>query len=210
MVPTADSSFNFGSSSFEWLNVYTKNVTINDILLSRTNIGAVDINGHFDPSTNSCTLGAFRAWNLLNVTSIISSTGLQFGCDIFASGTFNIGSSTTPWNSIYCNNGFKPGGGSWSTFSDIRLKNSIEPFTEGLNILLKIKPKKFFYDESIVKKTDKKYVGIIAQELLNIYPNAITGSEEEFYKYDSSDLLYIAINAIKELHEQIQVLMKKK
>ncbi|MCH8020416.1 tail fiber domain-containing protein, partial [candidate division KSB1 bacterium] len=99
----------------------------------------------------------------------------------------------------------KPGGGSWGVFSDIRLKKDISPFADGLGLVNQINPIWFRYNGKAGLPTDKKYVGVIAQEIEKIAPYLIEkkmvnegGTEEEYMEYDGSAMDFILINAIKE------------
>lgn len=115
--------------------------------------------------------------------------------------------------------GFKPGGGSWAAASDARLKKDVQPFSDGLDKVLAIKPVSFKYNDRF-KHLDngKTYIGVIAQEIKEVAPYTVelmpfgqlmeedeNGVErvvkpgENFYSYDSSALTYMLINAVKEL-----------
>jgi hypothetical protein len=123
----------------------------------------------------------------------------------------------------------KPGGGTWATFSDARLKKNIKPFSEGLDKLLLINPVSFQYNEQSGFNTEKEYVGIIAQDMKSIMPSTVeeitleVSNTKEFTKgakeasaqreasntkstylsYDGSSLTYVVINSIKEQQEMI-------
>jgi hypothetical protein len=115
--------------------------------------------------------------------------------------------------------GFKPGGGTWAAASDARLKKDVQPFSDGLDKVLAIKPVSFKYNDRF-KHLDngKTYIGVIAQEIKEVAPYTVelmpfgqvnmedeNGVErvvkpgEDFYSYDSSSLTYMLINAVKEL-----------
>lgn len=121
---------------------------------------------------------------------------------------------------------YKPGGGSWSTASDKRLKKDISPFKDGLSHLLQIEPVTFKYN-SIMDVFDKEkvHVGIIAQDVQQIAPYMV--EEKPFFQkvvedengvetivdpgtnyltYDGSALTYILVNAVKEQQAQIELL----
>jgi len=60
--------------------------------------------------------------------------------------------------------------GTVSSWSDARLKNNIQPFTAGLDVINKINPVSFNYNNFSPFNTDKKQIGIIAQELEQVAP----------------------------------------
>jgi hypothetical protein len=108
----------------------------------------------------------------------------------------------------------KTGGGSWSTASDRRLKKNIYPYKKGLSEILKVKPVNFQYNKkSNAYDLEKIYVGVIAQEIEKILPNTVTVTKEKELKdmrtFDSSELMWTMINAIKELNQKIEKLEEK-
>ena len=110
------------------------------------------------------------------------------------------------------------GGGSWATFSDRRLKKDIRSFSDGLSVLKQIRPVTFRYNGKMGYPTDKTYVGVIAQEIRKVAPYTVDtyraklnpGDKEktDILRYDSSALIYIAINAIKELDAKVDEIHK--
>ena len=117
-------------------------------------------------------------------------------------------------------NASKVGGGSWATYSDVRMKKDINPFTDGLSILKQIKPVNFRYNGKLGYPTDKTYVGVIAQDIEKIAPytvgtyrtklNPEDAEETDILQFDGSALIYIAINAIQELDKKIEELKQLK
>jgi hypothetical protein len=98
----------------------------------------------------------------------------------------------------------KSGGGSWSTYSDSRVKRNVRQFTEGLATLEKINPVWFQYNnKSGYEDTTKTYVGVIAQELEKVAPYMVektkTANFDDQRVYDSNALNYILVNSVKEL-----------
>lgn len=73
-------------------------------------------------------------------------------------------------NGVYLANG----GGSWTSWSDIRIKNTINPISGALNIINQLNPVTFYY------KSDIKYEflksGFIAQEVQTILPGLVSDS----------------------------------
>ena len=117
-------------------------------------------------------------------------------------------------------NASKVGGGSWATFSDIRMKQDINSFTDGLSLIKNINPVTFRYNGKLGYPTDKTYVGVIAQDIESIAPYTIgtfrtklnpeDDEETDVLQFDGSALIYIAINAIQELDTKVEELNKLK
>ena len=95
----------------------------------------------------------------------------------------------------------KPGGGTWTSTSDIRLKQDIRDYTDGLDALMQIRPVQYRYTEATGYNTEKEYVGVIAQELEQVTPYMVSAFEkggEEYLAVDASSLTYLLINAVQE------------
>ncbi len=111
----------------------------------------------------------------------------------------------------------KPGGGSWATFSDRRLKKNIIGYNQGLEQLKKLNIVSYEYNDLTDFDTDVRHVGIIAQELSEIAPEMVSksfnerkSSESEIYlMVDPSDFTYMSINAINELSKQVELLKEE-
>ncbi len=102
--------------------------------------------------------------------------------------------------------------GTWSVFSDERLKKDITPYTKGLDFISSIKTKVFSYNDFSGNDTTKRHVGILAQDVAPLAPEMFTkklmnlgGESAEVYVYNGgSDFIYALINAVQELSEKIK------
>ena len=103
----------------------------------------------------------------------------------------------------------KPGGGSWSATSDARLKQNIQPYTDGLQQLQQIKPVSFNYNQQSGYDTSKQFIGVLAQELQTVAPYMVGRFNKEGTDYlnvDNTAMTYMLINAVKEQQQQIEEL----
>jgi hypothetical protein len=95
--------------------------------------------------------------------------------------------------------------------SDSSLKNTIKDYQYGLNEILKLIPKTFYYNSDI-QKSSLKY-GFIAQDIESIMPDAVRklNPEDKDSKLGLEiDAIYVAmVNAIKELKAEIDILKNK-
>nr|WP_295930407.1 tail fiber domain-containing protein [uncultured Dyadobacter sp.] len=107
----------------------------------------------------------------------------------------------------------KAGSPDWLVASDSRLKKNITDFTDGLDLLKQIKPVWFQYNgKAGIETGDKKFVGIIAQEMQKIAPYTIgtfnyqdsLGNKTEYLDYDANAVTYILINSVKEQQQVIE------
>jgi hypothetical protein len=141
---------------------------------------------------------------------------------IYGGSQNNIGgffTSDVSYSLVAAQSAAKPGGGSWSVYSDSRLKENIVPYTKGLSDILLINPVTYEYNGLANTIKGNKYTGIIAQEIKEVFPDTVNTykaklNEEdegktELYDFNASDLTFALINAIKELKTEIDLLKSK-
>ncbi|MBW6501108.1 MAG: tail fiber domain-containing protein, partial [Bacteroidales bacterium] len=99
----------------------------------------------------------------------------------------------------------KPGGGSWATWSDERLKDIHGVYSKGLSEIILLQPVSFSYREtnSLNLPADKEYVGLIAQDVREILPEAVTEGQDGYLQLDIHPVNVALINAVKELNDKI-------
>jgi hypothetical protein len=125
-------------------------------------------------------------------------------------GNFGIGDNTPSYQlQLSTNSAAKPTSTLWTVPSDIRIKKDITPFTDGLDVLKQINPVNYTLNGKADLPEGDKSIGIIAQEIKDIAPytvgtwkaklNPEDTFETELYNFDGNGLIYVAINAIKEL-----------
>ncbi len=100
----------------------------------------------------------------------------------------------------------KVGGGSWANFSDERLKNIHGRFTAGLTAILQLQPLRFEYrrDNALALRSDGEYVGLSAQAVQRILPEAVTVNDQGYLLVDNDPIIWAMLNAIKEQQAQIE------
>lgn len=128
-------------------------------------------------------------------------------------------SSISSYSLVAAQSAAKPGGGSWSVFSDSRIKENVTPYTKGLADILLINTVTYEYNGLAGTTKGAKYTGVIAQEMKEIFPDTVKTykarlNEEdeektELYDFNSSDLTFALINAVKELKAEIEILKAK-
>ena len=84
--------------------------------------------------------------------------------------------------------------------SDRRLKNVGDEFTAGVNELSKLD---FFHYTFKKDEAKTPHVGVIAQDLQKVFPDAVTKNDDGFLHIRWEEMFYAAINAIKELNTKI-------
>lgn len=90
--------------------------------------------------------------------------------------------------------------------SDERYKNLHSHFTNsGLNIIEQLP----IYNYSFKMTPEKETIGVTAQDLLKVLPQLVDTSDESHYKINESKLVYVCMQAIKELNNQIKILKQE-
>lgn len=107
----------------------------------------------------------------------------------------------------------KTGSTAWSSWSDVRLKQNIEPYTDGLSSLLKIKPVWYQYNAASGFDAETRFVGVLAQQLQQVSPYMVTETSSNktsngsgYLSVDNGAMTYMLINAVKEQQQQIEEL----
>lgn len=93
-----------------------------------------------------------------------------------------------------------------TAFSDARLKNISGDNTAGLKEINALEVKNFTF------KNDKEktpHVGVIAQQLMKVFPNSVTKGKDGYYRIRTEEIFYAMVNSIKELCVQIQEITAK-
>ena len=147
-------------------------------------------------------------------SSITFRTGGQIGIDrvnFDKDGNVGIGGIYPDYRLEVNGTAGKPGGGSWANSSDLRLKQNIHPYADGLEKILKINPVTYHYNELSGYDTDPEFVGVIAQELKEIAPYMVSVSSKQtddgvndYLSVDNSAMTYMLINAVKEQQQIIR------
>jgi len=108
---------------------------------------------------------------------------------------FDLGSITTDGSTV-----------SYTSASDYRLKENVQPMENGLNRLKQLNPVKFEW-----KGTGKQSEGFIAHEVDEIYSDCVEGEKdgERMQTLDYGKITPLLVKAIQEQQEQIDVLQSE-
>lgn len=122
--------------------------------------------------------------------------------------------------------GYKPGGGPWATLSDDRVKTIKDDYELGLDEILQLHPVTYVYKGNDTAtesgqsphrhaaESGKEFVGFVAQELEQIFPNMVTKHEgfidgrrvTDLRDVDTAELIYALVNSVKQLKAEIEEL----
>jgi hypothetical protein len=106
----------------------------------------------------------------------------------------------------------KPGGGSWGTYSDARLKDVGANFTHGMAALAAIQPVHYHYksDNPLHLPSQPDYVGVVAQQVQSAIPEAVQQNKAGYLVVNNDPIIWTMFNAIKELNQQREAETKAK
>ena len=90
--------------------------------------------------------------------------------------------------------------------SDRRLKYVGTNNNDGLDKIKQLKVFNYVYKKDTTKTP---HVGVIAQDLQKVFPNAVQQGKDGFLTIRMEDMFYAVINAIKELDAKITALQKE-
>jgi hypothetical protein len=102
------------------------------------------------------------------------------------------------------NEGYLSTAGAWVDASDVRLKENIVPIKHGLDSVMKSQPRSYK-----MKDGNAEYVGFIAQEMLDVIPECVSGKPEKQLGISYGSLVAVAFKAIQEQQAMINELMAK-
>jgi hypothetical protein len=155
------------------------------------------------------------AWNatdpVMEIGNGSSPSARTNAMTILKSGNVGLGSTTPAFRlQLSSNSAAKPGSTTWTVSSDARLKKNIEPYKEGLDVVKKIEPVSYNYTGVAEMPTDERFVGTLAQDLEKVAPHMVKewqyrdlkGNTTDYKAVDYNAMLFMFVNAIKELDEK--------
>lgn len=113
--------------------------------------------------------------------------------------SFTCGTSINRWSDVWSTNSF-------NQTSDKRLKTNITTLEYGLNEVLKLKPVTYNW---IKDDLGNKKIGFLAQDLKDVLPEVVVGSEETKYGVRYTEIIPVLVNAIQEQNKIIKSLEEK-
>jgi hypothetical protein len=98
----------------------------------------------------------------------------------------------------------KPGGGSWTATSDVRLKKSIAPLRDSLDRLLRLRGVTFEYaDPARPLYIPGVQTGMIAQEVEQVFPEWIDETDDGWKTLTFRGFEALAVEALRELSDRL-------
>lgn len=226
---TAVGNIGFGFGSSQWVNsqtpgsnsipgfmLFTDNTSgVNERRMVVSGDGDVGI-GDFGPAGASVPTSVVELRHMIGTSPDFRDDGVKFT---------NTGSNARSFT-FYVTNGsgnlelftsvggtsavgvFNGASGSYSALSDARLKLNVKNIPSILSKVKKLTPVSYNFKSQ--KNLDKRYFGIMAQELIEDFPEVVNYDlDKDQYHVDYSSLGVIAIKAIQEQQKTIELLLDK-
>jgi Chaperone of endosialidase len=97
----------------------------------------------------------------------------------------------------------KPGGGSWSTLSDERVKRNVQPLAGALDKLLRLRGVTFEYiDPASINELPGVHTGMVAQEVEKVAPEWVTAGPSGLKSVGFSGFEALTVEALRELRDR--------
>jgi hypothetical protein len=98
---------------------------------------------------------------------------------------------------------FKPGGGSWTASSDLRLKTAVEPLDGALARLLALDGVRFHYtNPDPLRRPAGEQIGFVAQQVAEVFPGWVGTDDEGFLTVGPQGFEALAVEALRELRDE--------
>lgn len=209
-----------GTNTFTAANTYT---TSGSIALNGSNIGDQRIGVTYGSNSSglssaSLQLGLGGYGISYAATAFDGSAGVGM---ISGTGGSNLQVSNSG-NGIFTSapHAYKTGSTTaWEIYSDSRIKENVTPYTKGLAELNQIQIKNFEFNGLGHSKAGQKGIGVIADEIEKVLPDTVstiptllrpTDTERvDLRVFDSTELVYLLVNAVKELSAEVKALKAK-
>lgn len=129
---------------------------------------------------------------------------------ICPSGNVGIGTETPSATLEVDGTAAKPGGGSWSTASDVRLKKNISAIKRPLDTLLSLRGVRFEYtDPTSIGEPEGVRTGFIAQDVERVIPDWVWEGDDGFKRLGIRGFEAMAVEAMRELRDENEELQER-
>jgi hypothetical protein len=146
--------------------------------------------------------GQFRF--TLNGSTVVPIPNAKVGVgSLYSAANVGIGTASPGYLLHVNGDAGKPGGGSWSNASDIRLKKNVEDLKGVLGKLLKLRPVSFEYkDAEAIKELPGTQVGMIAQEVEQVFPQWVDEAADGYKRLTFRGFEALVVEALRELRDE--------
>jgi hypothetical protein len=144
-----------------------------------------------------------QVWNIDVVNSTLRFHRSSNGTRLTLTSDGKLGVGVEPSYLLHLNGGARSDGLNWYSGSDRAYKKDIDyDFNYGLDEINKLQPVYYVYKSD---KDNKRHVGFIAQDMIKVIPEVVSGEDGSF-GLDYAALTAVLTNAIKEQQKEIDEL----
>ncbi len=100
---------------------------------------------------------------------------------------------------------------SYNNFSDARLKTNVQPLTGALDLVDRLRAVRYQFRGPADRTVGKTLalpadpqIGLLAQEVKGVVPEAVTSDKDGVYGINQAQLIPVLVQAIKELHGEVE------
>jgi hypothetical protein len=180
--------------------VYTSSPAyLGNVNIHTTGAGAEMGDAGFGNTLEALRLGSSSGMNTTNYTLLGNSSGNTY---LNAVGTVYIRNNNN--DKLWVDSaGPHSSTGGWVA-SDLRLKENIKPFSDGLDQLTALNPIQYNFKSGNAMGLDstQKLVGIGAQDLQKVMPEAVLMNSQGYLEVKSDVVIWAMVNSIKELKSE--------
>lgn len=185
------------------------NVVINSNLVIRGNFYPADETGKvsYNVFTDTQTGGAESAYYRCNSDAYQKILNFNnYVCKGLVSSNPKSVNMLVKGGNCSTSDGYPSGNGCANVVSsDIRLKYDLTENNDGLDKILQLKPYNFTYKSN----PDEPQVGVIAQDLQKVFPDAVSKDEKGYLQIRMEDMFYALVNSIKQLAQKVEDIFTK-
>lgn len=145
----------------------------------------------------------FSGLSIMPGDQLIAPNSSANGLMLATNGYVGIRTSNPEFHLHVAGSAGKPGGGSWSTTSDARLKKNIQPLASSLEKLLALRGVNFEYiDPKKFHELEGPRIGLIAQEVEKVFPDWVETAGDGYKRLTVGGFEALAIEALRELRAE--------
>jgi hypothetical protein len=103
--------------------------------------------------------------------------------------------------------------GVWDVYSDVRLKDDVRSYEDGLDVVLQLNPVTFTYNGLEGLPKGEHQIGLLAQQVAEVAPYMISITHgrdlEDVHTMSPQALPYLLVNAFRDLHAQLTAMQDR-
>jgi hypothetical protein len=136
-------------------------------------------------------------------TAFLSPVAFEDPVDFHARVLIGPNVATGGINLVVNGSAAKPGGGSWTAFSDRRLKRNIQPLQNSLEQLLALRGVNYeFIDPSLIGERAGPRIGMIAQEVEDVFPDWVDELDNGYKSLTFRGFEALTVEALRDLRHE--------